>query len=198
MRKTPPPTNPITQLLAAAGDGDVVARDRLWGLIYDELHRLARQQLAGDAAKRHLQPTTLVNEAYLRLVGDGHVQWADRRHFFGAAAQAMRRIRVEDARRRRRLKRGGGRRPEPAGTADGRNPLDNILVFDRDPVKVIALDEALRRLEERDPCKAEVVLLRFFAGLSVEETAKVLGISPRGVDKEWAFARAWLHRELSK
>jgi DNA-directed RNA polymerase specialized sigma24 family protein len=122
----------------------------------------------------------------------------------------MRRIRVEDARRRQRLKRGGAKRCQEPFVPSTRRaalrqkvpdtflPADEVLVFDRDPVKLIAVDEALRKLEQRDPCKAEVVLLRFFAGLSVEETAAALGISPRMVDKEWAFARAWLARELSK
>ena len=187
---TASPPSRVTQLLAAVGQGDTSAQDRLWALIYDELHSVAQGQLAAEGGGRTLQPTTLVHEAYLRLVGDEDAQWANRRHFFAAAAQAMRRIRIDDARKRNRQKRGGGRRP-------GRM-VSEPPVFDQDPAEVLAIDEAVSKLEQIDPRKAEVVLLRYFTGLTVAETAEVLGVSPRTVDNEWRFARAWLRRELAR
>jgi RNA polymerase sigma factor (TIGR02999 family) len=146
--------------------------------------------MAREASRRTLQTTVLVSEAYLRLVGDADVQWANRRHFFAAAARAMRRIRIDDARKRQRLKRGGGR---PVGQLE-----DDPAAFDQDATELLAIDEALSKLEKADPRKAEVVMLRYFAGLSVEETAAALDIAPRTVDSEWRFAKVWLHRELSK
>ncbi len=184
-----PPQGPVTQLLAAVGRGDATAQDKLWALIYDELRVLARNQLADEAAGHRRQPTSLVHEAYLRLMGTDSPEWANRRHFFTAAAQAMRRIRLDDARTRKRLKRGGG--------ADPGQLLVEPEVVDVDPTIVLGIDEALRKLEQEEPQKAEVVLLRYFAGLSVDECAAVLGVSPRSVDYWWRFARAWLHRELS-
>ncbi|HOO16427.1 MAG: sigma-70 family RNA polymerase sigma factor [Phycisphaerae bacterium] len=180
---------PVTQLLQAAGEGDGAAREKIWAMVYSELHRLAQQQLAGDALRRGLQPTALVHEAYLRLVGGAEVTWSNRRHFFAAAAQAMRRIRIEDARRQHRLKRGGGQRPAAL--------LDDPAQSASDPLEMLAIDEALHKLEQQDPRKAEIVTLRFFAGLTVDETARVLEISPRTVDAEWRFAKAWFHRELN-
>jgi RNA polymerase sigma factor (TIGR02999 family) len=185
-----PPETPLTQLLVAAGAGESSAHEKLWSAVYDELHRLASQQMAAEAAGRTLQPTALVHEAYLRLIGDGDASWASRRHFFAAAAKAMRRIRLDDARRRNRLKRGGGRQREPLG--------DRPALFDDDPADVLAVDEALRRLEQMDPRKTEVVNLRYFAGLTVDETAQAMGLGPRTVDKEWRLARAWLYRELTR
>ena len=182
--------NSVTQLLAAAGEGDGSAVNQLWSLIYDELHRLAQGQLAAERGGQTLQPTTLIHEAYLRLTGDEDVQWANRRQFFAAAAQAMRRIRIDDARKRNRQKRGGGDQPGRLATEPP--------VFDQDPTEVLAVDEALGRLEQIDARKAEVVLLRYFTGLTVIETAEVLAVSPRTVDNEWRFARAWLRRELSR
>ncbi len=207
-----PPTNPITQLLAAAGQGDQAAQNQLWSAIYDELHRLAQCQMAGEAHGRTMQPTSLVHEAYLRLIGDEAVQWANRRHFFAAAAKAMRRIRVDDARKRKRLKRGGGRRQVPLdeqGVVGKGFPQGVVREgihapagrgtpgYDPDPAEMLAVDEALSKLEQEDPRKAEVVMLRYFAGLTGDETAQALGLSPRTVDSEWRFAKAWLHRELS-
>lgn len=182
--------NSVTQLLAAAGQGDSSAQDRLWALIYDELHNVAQGQLAAEHGGRTLQPTTLVHEVYLRLTANEDVHWASRRQFFAAAAQAMRRIRIDDARKRNRQKRGGGKRPGPL--------VSEPPVFDQDPVEVLAVDEVLAKLERIDPRKAEVVVLRYFAGLTVKETARVLGVSPKTVDNEWRFAKAWLRRELSK
>ncbi len=180
----------ITQLLAAASLGSATAEERLWSLIYEELHRLAERQMAHEQVGGTLQPTSLVHEAYLRLVGDHDVKWANRRHFFVAAAEAMRRIRIDAARRRRRLKRGGDQRRVPL--------QDAAAVWDRDPVEVIVIDDALTKLKEIDPRKAEVVSLRYFAGLTVDETAGILDVSSRTVESEWHFARAWLHRELKR
>jgi RNA polymerase sigma factor (TIGR02999 family) len=183
-------TDTLTRLLAATGRGEAGARNQLWTLIYDELHQLAQMQLAGEPVVARGHPTSLVHEAYLRLTADVPIDWANRRHFFGAAAQAMRRIRVDDARRRGRIKRGGGQQPQPLS--------DEPAAPEADPVDLLALDEALDKLAGEYPRTAEVVTLRFFGELSVEETADALGVSPRTVDSEWQFARAWLHRELSK
>ena len=180
----------ISQLLHDASDGDTVARNRLWSATYDELRQLAKAQLAKEGPGCTLQTSLLVNEAYLRLAGNEPVSWANRRHFFGAAAQAMRRIIVDAARNRRRIKRGGGQMPEAL--------LNDPAVFDRDLAELLAVDEALGGLERADPRRAEVVALRYFAELSIGETAQALGVSSRTVDTEWRFARAWLHRELSK
>ncbi len=187
---TSPQPGPVTQLLAAAGRGDAGAKEKLWTLIYEELRAIARQQLAGEGSAGALQPTTLVHEAYLRLTADEEAQWVNRRYFFAAVAQAMRRIRIDDARKRKRLKRGGGRRP---GVLE-----DGPVVFDQDPAEVLAVDEALRRLEQEDQRKAEVVTLRYFVGLTVDETAEALGLSPKTVDNDWRFARAWLRGELGE
>lgn len=184
------PTGPVTQLLEAVGRGEADAQEKLWAVIYDDLHRVAQCQMADEAPGRTLQATALVHEAYLRLVGDGDRQWVNRKHFFAAAARAMRRIRIDDARRRKSLKRGGGDRARPLQhdpAQDGQN-LDELL----------AVDEALAGLEKSDPRKAEIVMLRYFAGLSGDEIAEALGLSPRTVDSEWRFARVWLHRELAK
>ena len=185
-----PPAESVTQLLQALSQGHTSAQKELWSLIYEELHGLARGQMAKEPAGLTLQSTALVHEAYLRLIGDENVQWANRRHFFGAAANAMRRIRIDDARRRGRQKRGGGQQRVPIDEANA--------VLDQDPAQVLAIDEALTKLEQADPRKAEVVMLRYFAGLSVDETAEALGVAPRTVDSEWRFAKAWLHRELKR
>lgn len=151
---------------------------------------LAKRQLAAEAPGHARQATSLVNEAYLRLTAGENVQWSNRRHFFGAAAQAMRRIRVDDARKRGRVKHGGGQKRRPLEEAPG--------VCDQAPAMVLALSEALDRLERRDARKAEVVMLRYFGGLSIDECANALGVAPRTVDSDWRMARAWLHREISK
>lgn len=186
-----PPTHiEMTQLLAAASAGDPKASAELLPVVYEELRRLARGQMKKEAVGQTLQPTALVHEAYMRLVGDGDVVWQNRGHFFGAAAQAMRRILVERARHRGRLKRGGGRaRVELGDQAIGSEPPATDL---------LALDDALEKLEARDKRKADVVMLRYFAGLSIEETAAALGVSPATVKNEWSFARAWLHREMER
>ena len=187
----PPTQHEVTQLLAAATAGDPKASAELLPVVYEELRRLARGQMKKEAVGQTLQPTALVHEAYMRLVGDGDVKWENRGHFFGAAARAMRRILVERARHRGRLKRGGGR---------GRVELgDQALTVEPPPTTdLISLDEALEKLEARDKRKADVVMLRYFAGLSIEETAAALGVSPATVKNEWTFARAWLHREMEQ
>ncbi|HZW11153.1 MAG TPA: ECF-type sigma factor [Phycisphaerales bacterium] len=178
----------LTMLLDAAATGDGTAAERLLPLVYDHLRRLARARMANERVGHTLDATGLVHEAYLRLVGGQGQRFENRAHFFGAAAIAMRRILVERARERAQLKRGGGRE---------RVPLDEALRIDEDdPVQTLALDEAMTRLEARDARKARVVMLRYFAGLSVEETAEAMGLSETTVKAEWAFARAWLRREL--
>lgn len=185
-----PRSNPgdVTRILLAISNGDPQASDTLLPLVYDELRRLASGRMALEAPGQTLQPTALVHEAYLRLVGDGQVDWQSRRHFFGAAALAMRRILVERARRRGRIKHGGGRK---------RVPLEEVAVeADQKFLDFVVLDEALCRMEQQDQRMSQVVMLRFFAGLTVEDTAQALGISPMTVKREWACARAWLYDEL--
>ena len=178
----------VTRILGAISDGDPQASDTLLPLVYDELRRLASAKMALEAPGQTLQPTALVHEAYLRLVGDGQVDWENRRHFFGAAALAMRRILVERARRRGRIKHGGGRQ---------RVPLDDVAVeADEKLLDFVVLDEALCRMEKQDERMSQIVMLRFFAGLTIEDTAQALGISPMTVKREWACARAWLYDEL--
>jgi RNA polymerase sigma factor (TIGR02999 family) len=180
----------VTQILDALAHGDAQAADQLWPLVYDELRRLATSKLRGEAPGQTLQPTALVHEAYLRLVGsEPESGWAGRGHFFAAAAEAMRRILVERARRRQARKRGGG-----LSRAD--LDLDGLAALQRSE-DLIALDEALTKLAARDPRKAKLVEMRFFAGLTLDETAAALDISPATADRDWAFARAWLYRELT-
>lgn len=196
-------THNVTLILEAIRCNDIGARDRLIELVYGELHGLARQRLARERPGVTLQPTALVNEAWLRLFGasEGVSQmpgaastFENRRHFFGAAAVAMHRICVDYARRRRAVKRGGARSSQysPDEKA-GMEPA----VFDRDPVQVIAIDEALAHLDRQDPELVEIVRLRYFVDLNLDDTAKVLGISRRTVANRWRQARAWLHRALA-
>ena len=182
----------VTSLLERASAGDAIATSELFPLVYEELRRLAAQHLGEERAGHTLQPTALVHEAYLRLVGPEDVKWQNRAHFFGAAAQAIRRILVDHARGRGRLKRGG---PSAA-----RAPLENIEVIapPSSEADLLALDEALSRLAALDPAKARVVELRYFGGLSLEDTAKAMEISVATVSRYWEFARVWLHRELSR
>ena len=184
-----PPSQPLTSVLAAACRDEPEARKQLWDRIYHELHGLARSQMAGEGGPRTLQTTALVHEAYMRLFGDQNIDWANRRHFFGAAARIMRRIRIDDARRRGRVKRGGGR--------DRVELREDHRAFDDDPSELLAINEALDKLEREDSRRAEIVMLRFFAGLSENETASAMDLSRRTVQLEWRLARAWLHRELS-
>jgi RNA polymerase sigma factor (TIGR02999 family) len=179
----------VTQLLNAIEQGDPQAASQLLPLVYDELRRLAAQKLAGEAVGQTLQPTALVHEAYLRLVGaDGGPDWDDRGHFFAAAAEAMRRILVENARRKRSLKRGGDFQ---------RHALDDVQPAARQPDDdLLAIDEALSKFAGKDPRKAELVKLRFFGGCTGEQAARLLGISPATGERWWAYVRAWLHREI--
>jgi RNA polymerase sigma factor (TIGR02999 family) len=180
----------VTRILNAIERGDGRATDELLPLVYEELRLLAAQKLSHEAPGQTLQATALVHEAYLRLVGDTPHSWNSRGHFFSAAAEAMRRILVENARRKKSGKRGGGqRRVELDGSeaADATSP---------DPESLIALDEALLRLSQVDSAKAEVVKLRYFAGLTIEQTAASLDISPATAKRLWTYARAWLIREM--
>jgi RNA polymerase sigma factor (TIGR02999 family) len=180
----------VTRVLEAMGAGDPHAAGQLLALVYDELRRLAAQKLAHEKPGQTLQPTALVNEAYLRLVGKSEErQWDGRGHFFAAAAEAMRRILVESARRKRGPRRGGRVRRVDAD-------LD-LIAAPADPVDLIALDDALNRLAGESPARAELVKLRFFAGLTVAEAARVLGISPATAERHWVYARTWLYAQLS-
>ena len=180
-------TQQITALVADARLGDAGATAKLVPLVYAELRRIAAALMARERDAATLQPTALVHEAYLRLLGN--TEWQSRAHFLGAAAQAMRRILIEHARKRHRLKRGG--ELERVTLTDGQ------LQYDANPEQLLALERALVKLETRDREMARVVELRYFGGLTVEETAEVLGSSPRTVHRQWAGARAWLHRELA-
>lgn len=184
------PAGFVTQLLDDVGRGDPSALARLWELVYEELHRLAEAQVWREGAGWSLQPTALVNEAYMRLMVDGDGSFQNRRHFFAAAANAMRRIRVDYARRQGAMKRGGALDREDADKAD-------LADFESDPLEILDLDAALTRLEQERPMLSEIVQLRYFAGLSVDETAELLEVSPRTVDNRWRLARAWLFDALS-
>lgn len=190
----------ITSLLTAAEGGDLFARDRLWDAVYAELHGMAERQLASDSLRWEHQPTTLVHEAYFRLVGpEGGREWASRGHFFRAAAIAMRRILVDDARKRGRIKRGGNGHGRAPGRAQNLElGVEVAAPGETEPIDLLSLDEALTKLEAADARKAEIVMFRFFAGLTVDETAEVLDLSPRTIDDEWRLTKAWLHRELSE
>jgi len=180
----------VTELLQAWGGGDAAALNKLVPLIYDELRRLAGHYLRRERPDHTLQPTALVHEAYLRLIDTNNMRWQNRAHFFGAAAQAMRRILVDHARQHAAAKRGG----------DGqRVTLDeSVTLAEQRDVNLLLLDDALNRLEEMDAQKSRMVELRFFGGLSLEETAEVMGVSEATVTRQWRTTRAWLHRELDK
>jgi len=180
----------LTHLLVAWGNGDQGALDRLTPLVYDELHRLARRYMAAEHGGHILQTTALVNEAYLRLIHCEHVQWQNRAHFFGLAAQLMRRVLVDFARTQGSLKRGGEALRVSVAEA-------NALVRERG-LDLVALDEALQALARLSPRQSRVVELRFFGGLSLQETAEVLRVSVGTVRRDWSLAQAWLHRELSR
>jgi RNA polymerase sigma factor (TIGR02999 family) len=179
----------VTLLMKQASGGESQAAEKLLPLVYDQLKRLARQRMANERADHTLQPTALVHEAYMRLVGSTEVPWDSRAQFFFAAAQAMRRILIDHARAHGNLKRGGNRKRLPANVLD--------LAVPEQSWQILALDEALTRLETDSPGVGEVVRLRFFAGLSIEETAVALGVSPRTIKRDWTYARAWLSRELA-
>jgi RNA polymerase sigma-70 factor, ECF subfamily len=185
------PDGDVTRLLNAWSDGDAGAFDRLAPLVYDELHRMASRYMAGERANASFQATALVNEVCLRLLGWNHVRWQNRGHFFGVSAQMMRRVLVDISRRRNADRRGG---PEAVHV-----PLDDVdLPVPQADEDLEALDRALDKLAEHDPRKARVVELRFFGGLSMEETAEAIGVSLRTAHNDWAFARAWLYRVLTE
>jgi RNA polymerase sigma factor (TIGR02999 family) len=179
----------VTVILQAVEAGDPMAADRLLPVIYAELRKLGRSMMAKVPPGNTLQPTALVHEAYLRLVGTEDPGWNSRGHFFAAAARAMRRILVEQARRKRMDKHGGGRKRLNAGEID--------IPIEAPSEDVLALDEALESLRRRDERKCDVVMLRYFAGLTIEETAKVLNISEPTVERDWRFARALLQAQLA-
>jgi RNA polymerase sigma factor (TIGR02999 family) len=181
----------VTHLLSAVENGDPHAADQLLPLVYEDLRRLAAHRLAHEAPGQTLQPTALVHEAYLRLLGDdAEAHWDSRGHFFAACAEAMRRILVENARRKRSQKRGGDR---------VRRELDEAELLAPEPREnLVALDEALTQLAATDRAAAELVQLRYFGGLAMPEAAQVLGLSLRTAERLWAYARAWLHQHIQR
>lgn len=188
--ETRSPETAVTRILQAASAGDTRATDKLLPLLYEELHRLAAWRLRDERRRQTLQPTELVHEAYLRLLGSDEGDWRSRGHFFGAAAEAMRRILIDRARRRLAQKRGAGARPVD---------LDPDLLPSKDEsASLLVLHEALTRLEQEDPDKAMLVKLRHFAGLSEAQAAEALGISRATAARRWRFARAWLYDEVGR
>jgi RNA polymerase sigma-70 factor (ECF subfamily) len=188
VKKDPPPQHEITQLLIAWGDGNHDALDQLYPLVYDELHRLARRYMGRERKGHTLQTTALINEAYVRLVDQKHVHWANRSHFFAISAQIMRRILIDHARSHAYEKRGGGQQ---------RVSLDETATLLTKATELIRLDEALKSLAEFDQRRSQVVELRYFGGLSNEEIAEALNVSPNTVMRDWNMARAWLYHELT-
>jgi len=180
----------VTRILEAAQQGDPTAADQLLPLVYEELRRLAAHRMANEAAGQTLQPTALVHEAWLRLTGNANQKWDGRAHFFGAAAEAMRRILIDRARRKQAVRHGGGQQ---------RVNLQNVeLVAPGDDDQLLAVSEALDKLALSDKQEAELVKLRYFVGLTNDEAAEVLGISPRTAKYYWTHARAWLFREIEQ
>ncbi len=180
----------VTQLLLAWNDGDESALERLVPLVYEELHRLAKRQMERESPDHNLQTTALINEAYLRLVGLKNVQWQNRAHFFALCARLMRRILVDFARSRRYTKRGGGRQPISLN--------ESLVVSPQLSADLVAVNDVLNALTTIDARKGQVVELRFFGGLTAEETAAVLKVSPDTVRRDWKLAKAWLLRELRR
>ena len=178
----------VTRVLTAVERGDARAADKLLALVYEELRRLASQKLAQEKPGQTLQATALVHEAFIRLVGNQASEWDSRTHFFAAAAEGMRRILVEAARRKARLKHGGGRHQQELKEEDALTAPPSV--------DMLALDAALEKLAKVDPTKAQLVQLRFFTGLTVEEAGKMLNISRATADRYWAYARAWLYKEI--
>jgi RNA polymerase sigma factor (TIGR02999 family) len=180
----------VTDLLIAWGKGDQQAFDRLMPEVHDELHRIAQRYMAGERPGHELQATALINEAYIRLVDWKNIQWADRAHFFGMAANMMRRVLVDHARRRDRVKRGGDAIQVSLSEAG--------QVATPEHADVLAVDDALQRLEKLDPRKSRIVEMRFFGGLTLEEAAEALDVSLATARRDWSLARAWLSRELKR
>ena len=188
---TDPPQQEVTQLLHKWSQGDAAALDKLIPIVYDELRRQAANYMRRERAGRSLQTTALVHEAYLRLVDQKAVEWQNRNHFFAIAAHLMRRVLVDHARQHQAVKRGGAELKL--------QPLDDAeTAVDGEDIDLVALDEALERLALLDKQQSRVVELRFFSGMSVEETAEVLNVSPRTVKREWRSAKAWLRGELTR
>jgi RNA polymerase sigma factor (TIGR02999 family) len=179
----------VTKILDAIVAGDSGAADQLLPLVYNELRRLAAGRLAREAPGQTLEPTALVHEAYIRLVGDANFVWQNRAHFFAAAAESMRRILIDRARGKKRIKRGAH--------AKRLNLKDVDLAYELPSDELLALDEALQKLEGEDPDKASLVKLRFYAGLTLQQAAEALGISRATADRYWRFARAWLYQEIT-
>jgi RNA polymerase sigma factor (TIGR02999 family) len=181
----------VTRILSACAQGEPHAAEQLLPLVYEELRRLAAAKLAHEKPGQTLQATALVHEAYLRLVDtDKARHWEGRRHFFAAAAEAMRRILVDNARRKKSRKHGGGLARQPA------DPEALLAADARDPVEILSIQEALDRLAEKSPRKAELVKLRYFLGCTIPEAAEILGIAPATAEEDWTYARAWLRRQL--
>lgn len=180
----------VTRILTAIEQGDPQAADKLLPLVYEELRKLAAQRMANEAAGHTLQPTALVHEAWVRLVGNEHPKFANRAHFFAAAAEAMRRILIDNARRKRALRHGGGQQRVALETVDLASPD-----ADADD-QLLAVNDALDKLAAKSKVEAELVKLRYFVGMTLEEAAEALGISARTADNHWAHARAWLFHEL--
>ena len=180
----------LTRLLIEWSNGDSQALEKLAPIVYDDLRRLARRHLQSESPNHTLQGTALVHEAYLRLIDQRHVRWQNRAHFFGISAQLIRRILVDHARARKAEKRGG----------DGEKVQleESIAAAEDQNVDLVFLDECLKKLANIDPQQTRVVELRYFTGLTVDETAEIMGISPRTVKREWRLAKAWLHREIGK
>ena len=185
---TTPGPHEVTKLLKQWSEGDQTALDQLIPLVHDELHRLARHHMRREGPGHILQTSALINEAYLRLVDQPQIRWENRAHFFGIAARLMRRILVDEARRRDSAKRGGSLIQVPLDEATN--------VAQEQAANVAALDEALQRLETIDARQGQIVELRFFGGLNIEQTADVLKVSPGTVMRDWTFARAWLRNEM--
>lgn len=182
-------TNEITDQLIAWSNGDAAALDKLIPVVYQELRRMADQYLRREDLSHSLQPTALVHEAYLRLIDQTKVEWQNRAHFFGVAAQMMRRILIDHAKTKHRLKRGG--------TAIKVSLDENVNISQERAAELIALDDALQELAQMDERKSRIVELRYFGGLSVDETAQVLGISDKTVMRDWNLAKAWLYQQLT-
>lgn len=178
----------ITQVLQAIGRGDGRASEELLPLVYEELRKLAAARIAQELPGQTLQATAIVHEAWLRLVGDGHRTWQNRAHFFGAAAEAMRRILIENARRKAAVKRGGGQI---------RLDIEGLELSAATPdEKILLINEALEKLDAEDPDKARIVVMKFFAGMTNQEIARNLGVTERTIERQWAFARAWIYQAI--
>jgi RNA polymerase sigma factor (TIGR02999 family) len=178
----------VTRILNAMEQGDATVADELLPLVYHELRRLAAHKMAGEASGHTLQPTALVHEAWLRLAGSNQQGWQNRAHFFGAAAEAMRRILVDHARRKQSAKRGGG--------LEHQDFNESALVLTAPPDELLAVHEALDKLAAEDASAAELVKLRYFVGMTMEESAAALGMAKRTAENLWTYARVWLHREI--